>query len=64
MVISNHLWEATRFRTPKFLSDHGIRRAINVLISRGGEANLPFGVLEVDSPEPGQFDVADADTCA
>jgi len=61
MVISNHLQEETRFRTPKLLSDHGIRRAINVLIARGGEGHLPFGVLEVDSPESGQFDVADAD---
>ena len=64
MVISNHLQEEKRFRTPKLLSDHGIRRAINVLIARGGEGHLPFGVLEVDSPEPGQFDVADADFLA
>src|SRR6201997_2796717 len=64
VVISNHLQEETRFRTPKLLSDHGIRRAINVLIARGGEGHLPFGVLEVDSPEPGQFDVADADFLA
>jgi two-component system, sensor histidine kinase PdtaS len=34
--------------------------SINVLIARGGEGHLPFGVLEVDSPEPGQFDLADA----
>jgi two-component sensor histidine kinase len=60
IVISNHLQEETRFRTPKLLSDHGIRRAINVLIARGGEGRLPFGVLEVDSPETGQFDIADA----
>ncbi len=64
VVISNHLQEETRFRTPKLLSDHGIRRAINVLIARGGEGHLPFGVLEVDSPEPGQFDPADADFLA
>ena len=64
VVISNHLQEETRFRTPKLLSDHGIRRAINVLIARGGEDHLPFGVLEVDSPEPGQFDLADADFLA
>jgi two-component sensor histidine kinase/putative methionine-R-sulfoxide reductase with GAF domain len=64
MVISNHLQEETRFRTPKLLSDHGIRRAINVLIARGGEGHLPFGVLEVDSHEPGQFDPADADFLA
>ena len=64
VVISNHLQEETRFRTPKLLSDHGIRRAINVLIARGGEGYLPFGVLEVDSPEPGQFDLADANFLA
>jgi two-component sensor histidine kinase len=64
MVISNHLQEETRFRTPKLLSDHGIRRAINVLIARGGEGALPFGVLEVDSPDSGQFDIADAEFLA
>src|SRR3954468_8801754 len=64
MVISNHLQEETRFRTPKLLSDHGIKRAINVLIARGGEGNLPFGVLEVDSADSGQFDLADADFLA
>src|SRR3954471_23795345 len=64
MVLSNHLQEETRFRTPKLLSDHGIKRAINVLIARGGEGHLPFGVLEADSPDPGQFDRADADFLA
>jgi two-component system, sensor histidine kinase PdtaS len=64
MVISNHLQAETRFRTPKLLSDHGIKRAINVLIARGGEDHLPFGVLEVDSPDSGQFDLADADFLA
>jgi two-component sensor histidine kinase len=64
VVISNHLVEETRFRTPKLLSDHGIKRAINVLIERGGEGNLSFGVLEADSPDTGQFDLADADFLA
>jgi two-component system, sensor histidine kinase PdtaS len=64
IVISNHLLEETRFRTPKLLSDHGIKRAVNVLIARGGEGHLPFGVLEVDSPDSGQFDLADADFLA
>jgi two-component sensor histidine kinase len=63
IVISNHLQEETRFRTPRFLADRGIRRAINVLIARG-EGHLPFGVLEVDSADPGQFDPADADFLA
>jgi two-component sensor histidine kinase len=63
-VISNHLQAETRFRTPKLLADHGVRRAVNVLIERGGEGNSFFGVLEVDSPDPGQFDQADADFLA
>jgi len=63
-VISNHLEVETRFRTPKLLVDHGVRRAINVLIERGGEGKTYFGVLEVDSADPGQFDEADADFLA
>jgi two-component sensor histidine kinase len=63
-VVSNHLQEETRFRTPKLLAEQGIKRAINVLIRRGGEGNTPFGVLEADSPDPGQFDDADADFLA
>ena len=64
IVISNHLQEETRFRTPQLLAQHGVRRAINVLIALGGEGQLPFGVLEVDSADPGQFDLADADFLA
>lgn len=63
-VVSNHLQAETRFRTPRLLADQGIKRAINVLIRRGGEGNTPFGVLEADSPDPGQFDDADADFLA
>jgi two-component system, sensor histidine kinase PdtaS len=63
-VISNHLAAETRFRTPQLLADHGIRRAINVLIEKGGEGKAFFGVLEVDSADPGQFDEADADFLA
>ena len=59
-VISNHLQAETRFRTPQLLADHGIRRAINVLVQRGGEGSKSFGVLEVDSADPGEFDEADA----
>jgi len=64
VVISNHLEGETRFRTPHLLAVNGIRRAINVLIERGGEGSRPFGVLEVDSPDPGQFDRADAEFLA
>ena len=63
-VVSNHLQDETRFRTPKLLADHGIKRAINVLIRRGGEGDTPFGILEADSPDTGQFDDADADFLA
>lgn len=62
-VISNHLESEARFRTPQLLADHGVKRAINVLIEKGGDGN-GFGVLEVDSPDPGQFDQADADFLA
>lgn len=60
-VISNHLDAETRFQMPRLLSDHGVKRAINVLIERGGHGATYFGVLEVDSPDPGHFDQADAD---
>ena len=63
-VISNHLQADTRFRTPQLLADHGIRRAINVLIEKGGEGKAFFGVLEVDSADPGQFDQDDANFLA
>src|SRR3954453_9538825 len=63
-VISNHLQGETRFRTPQLLVDHGVRRAVNVLIEKGGEGNAFFGVLEVDSADPGQFDHGDADFLA
>jgi hypothetical protein len=52
IVISNHLQEETRFRTPQLLADHGIRRAINVLIARGGEGQLPFGCWKSIAPIP------------
>ena len=51
-VISNHLSEEKRFRTPKLMADHGVKRAINVIIQ--GEQE-PFGVLEADSRDPGAF---------
>ena len=55
-VISNHLAAETRFRTPRILVEHGVKRAINVLI-QGDHGR--FGVLEVDSPEAGRFTEAD-----
>ena len=51
-VISNHLGSEDRFRTPELLLEHGIHRAINVILQ--GERE-PFGVLEVDSCSAGKF---------
>src|ERR1700734_3019138 len=51
-VISNHLENEERFRTPELLLEHGIRRAMNVILQGDGE---PFGVLEVDSRSEGEF---------
>lgn len=55
-VISNHLENEQRFRTPAFMAQHNIRRAINVLVEVSGKR---FGVLEVDSPDEGKFEPAD-----
>src|SRR6187551_1927112 len=54
-VISNHLENEQRFRTPELLLEHGIRRAMNVILQGDGS---PYGVLEVDS----QSDVSSANT--
>jgi two-component sensor histidine kinase/DNA-binding NarL/FixJ family response regulator len=51
-VISNHLASEERFRTPELLAEHGVRRAINVILQ--GDGN-PYGVLEVDSRSEGEF---------
>ena len=55
-VISNHLVGESRFRTPALLAEHGVKRAINALISSGG---VRYGVLEVDSSVEGRFTEAD-----
>lgn len=51
-VISNHLENEERFRTPEILEIHGVRRAMNVILQ--GDSK-PFGVLEVDSRSDQQF---------
>jgi two-component sensor histidine kinase len=51
-VISNHLENEERFRTPELLVLNGIRRAMNVILQGDGK---PFGVLEVDSRSEGEF---------
>jgi two-component sensor histidine kinase len=51
-VISNHLENEERFRTPELLLEHGIHRAMNVILQGDGQ---PFGVLEVDSRSEDEF---------
>jgi GAF domain-containing protein len=55
-VISNHLEIEERFRTPELLVEHGIRRAMNVILQGDG---TPYGVLEVDSRSEGEFAQSD-----
>ena len=57
-VISNHLPDEDRFKTPKLLLEHGVCRALNVILL--GDSH-PFGVLEVDSDGPGAFTEHDID---
>ena len=51
-VISNHLENEERFRTPDVLTQHGIHRAMNVILQGDGR---PYGVLEVDSRSENEF---------
>ena len=51
-VISNHLEHEERFRTSDLLKQHGIRRAMNVILQGDGK---PFGVLEADSRSDAEF---------
>jgi two-component sensor histidine kinase len=51
-VISNHLENEERFRTPELLVRYGIRRAINAILQGDGS---PFGVLEADAGSAGDF---------
>jgi two-component sensor histidine kinase len=55
-VISNHLENEDRFRTPELLAKHGIKRAMNVILQGDGK---PYGVLEVDSRLEGEFSIHD-----
>lgn len=51
-VISNHLGNEQRFRTPELFARYDISRAMNVILQGDGK---PFGVLEVDSRSDGDF---------
>ena len=49
-VISNHLENEQQFRTLGLFIEHGIRRAMNVILPNDGS---PYGVLEVDNRSEG-----------
>ncbi|MCY0386712.1 PAS domain-containing protein [Robbsia sp. Bb-Pol-6] len=55
-VISNHLGNELRFRTPAILVKYGIERAINVPIRSSMNA---YGVLEADSDDTADFTETD-----
>lgn len=55
-VLSNHLENEERFRTPELFVEYGIHRALNVILQGSG---TPFGVLEVDSRSEGEFSEQD-----
>lgn len=55
-VISNHLGNEHRFRTPAILKKYGIERAINVPIHSSMNA---YGVLEADSDDATDFTETD-----
>ena len=57
-VISNHLPAENRFRTPELLAEHGVQRAVNVILMGEGR---PYGVLEADSERSGAFTEHDID---
>jgi len=55
-VISNHLDNEQRFRTPELFARFQISRAMNVILQGDG---APFGVLEVDSRSEIDFSESD-----
>lgn len=55
-VISNHLGNEERFRTPELFARYNISRAMNVILQGDG---TPFGVLEVDSRSDEDFHETD-----
>jgi signal transduction histidine kinase/CheY-like chemotaxis protein len=57
-MISSDITLEQRFRYPTFLIENGVRAMVNVVIG-GNEDQRPFGVLQVDSRVPHQFDKHD-----
>ena len=57
-VISVDITQETRFTIPAFLHENGVRALVNVVII-GGKDQPPYGVLQVDSRSPREFDEDD-----
>lgn len=60
-VISNDIASEGRFAIPRVLWEHGIKSMVNVVIRC---EHAPWGVLELDAPEPQSFDTDDTDFLA
>ena len=56
-IVSNGPLNERRFRVPSMLGDHLTTRSVNVAILR--QKDLPFGVIEVESCDPGCFTSSD-----
>ncbi len=57
-LISPDIELETRFSYPAFLTDHGVKAVANVLII-GGKGQPHFGILQIDSRMPRQFNAND-----
>ena len=54
-MISPDIAKETRFRYPPFLTDNGVKAVANVVII-GAEDKPPYGILQIDSRTPREFD--------
>ncbi len=57
-MISSDIAKETRFRYPPFLTDNGVNAVANVAII-GAEDKPPYGILQIDSRTPREFDEED-----
>jgi two-component sensor histidine kinase len=54
-VICANLAEAEGFVLPDFYEQHGIVSTVNVVIQGSSNGDAPYGILEIDSPEPREY---------
>ena len=57
-MVSPDIAAETRFKYAPFLIDNGAKAVVNVIII-GGKGRPPFGILQVDSRTPREFDDSD-----